>query len=104
MCCDNAKLGLLGSRENDLDEALQFSFRAMRDEMCVGGVYIRIYNKVEDDEDIDDPSQLCRDLIDYVWAYSKPEDDEEGPRTEPPQSTVTWQWRPSKTLLYIMIT
>jgi hypothetical protein len=75
-----------GTRERDLEQALTFSFSAMRNELCVGGVYVRIYNKVEDSEDIDDPSQFCRDLLAYIWQYSKPSDtDELGERTCPSQ-------------------
>lgn len=37
--------------------------------MCIGGIYVRIFNKTGDTGDIDDPSQFCRDLLEYVRSF-----------------------------------
>jgi hypothetical protein len=58
-----------GSREDDLQIACTFEFKALRGELCVGGVYVRIFNRTADTNDIDDPSQFCGDLIEFVWAH-----------------------------------
>eukprot|EP00602_Paraphysomonas_sp_CaronLab_P011509 CAMPEP_0185040382 /NCGR_PEP_ID=MMETSP1103-20130426/38364_1 /TAXON_ID=36769 /ORGANISM="Paraphysomonas bandaiensis, Strain Caron Lab Isolate" /LENGTH=2494 /DNA_ID=CAMNT_0027579655 /DNA_START=336 /DNA_END=7820 /DNA_ORIENTATION=+ len=56
-----------GSNEDDLAPANDFIFSNLRNELCVGGVYVRIYIKNGDSSDIDDPSQFCRELITYIW-------------------------------------
>lgn len=56
-----------GSRDDDLRTVDDFSFTNVRNELCVGGVYIRIFNKNGDYADIDDPSTFVRELIIYIW-------------------------------------
>jgi DnaJ family protein C protein 13 len=58
-----------GCRTEDLKPTTDFSFAALREELCVGGVYVRIFNKNGDTNDVDDPSQFCRDLVAYIWSY-----------------------------------
>ena len=57
-----------GSNESDLEPANSFVFSCLRDELCVGGVYVRIFIKSGDVSDIDDPSVFCKDLVSYVWG------------------------------------
>lgn len=57
-----------GVSDADLVPASRFVFSALRDELCVGGVYLRIFIKTGDIGDIDDPSQFCRDLMQYLAA------------------------------------
>lgn len=52
-----------GSNENDLQLAQGFLFSALKDELCIGGVYVRIFNKTAEAADIDDPSKFARELI-----------------------------------------
>jgi len=73
-----------GSNPDDLKPALGFKFNALAGEMCIGGVYIRIFIKVAEIIDIDNPSAFCKDLLDYIWSYLKPESDTDGERTNPP--------------------
>jgi DnaJ family protein C protein 13 len=56
-----------GSSELDLEPANSFIFSCLRDELCIGGVYVRIFIKTGDIDDIDDPSVFCKDLVDYIW-------------------------------------
>jgi DnaJ family protein C protein 13 len=58
-----------GSRNEDLQAAAEFTYTALREELCVGGVYVRIFNKNGDTNDIDDPSQFCRELVAFVWSF-----------------------------------
>ncbi len=62
----------LGSRENDLLPASDFMFSCLRDELCVDGVYVRVFNKTGEVNDIDDPSHFCTELVAYVWAFTDP--------------------------------
>jgi hypothetical protein len=55
-----------GSQSNDLDVAENFSFSALRDELCIGGVYLRVFNKTRDTADIDDPSVFTAQILDFV--------------------------------------
>ena len=73
-----------GSSASDLKPAYGFKFSALTGEMCIGGVYIRIFIKVAELSDIDNPSAFCRELLDYIWSYLKPEADENGPIANPP--------------------
>ncbi|RYH32347.1 J domain-containing protein [archaeon] len=58
----------LGSSATDLQPANDFKFTCLRDELCVGGVYVRIFNKSGDTSDIDDPSKFCGQLIDFIYS------------------------------------
>lgn len=57
-----------GSNEDDLAPANDFMFSNLKNELCIGGVYVRVFIKYGDSSDIDDPSQFCRELLDYVWG------------------------------------
>lgn len=62
-----------GSNDNEMESATStFSFSALKDELCVGGVYIRIFNKTSDSLDIENPSNFCKSLIDYIWLFTDP--------------------------------
>jgi DnaJ family protein C protein 13 len=69
-----------GVIKNDLVPANKFVFSQLRDEVCVGGVYLRIFNKTGDVSDIDDPSQFCRDLIEYIRAFLAADEGTRPPR------------------------
>eukprot|EP00981_Chlorochromonas_danica_P015372 scaffold11846_cov149-Ochromonas_danica.AAC.3 len=56
----------VGSDAKDLDQVDSFSFSCLREELCIGGVYVRIFNKSADTSDIDDPSKFCNQLLDYI--------------------------------------
>ena len=65
-----------GSNDNDLEPASNFVFSCIKDELCIGGIYVRIFNKTGDTSDIDDPSQFCRDLLQYVNSFLVKGDDQ----------------------------
>ena len=67
------KLRPLGSNDDDLKAAFKFGYSALRNELCIGGVYVRMFNKGGDVADIDDPSQYCTDLIEYIHDYLHPD-------------------------------
>jgi DnaJ family protein C protein 13 len=52
--------------EEDEQVASEFMFSALRDELCIGGVYVRIFNSTLETKDIDDPSIFCKELIKYI--------------------------------------
>lgn len=56
-----------GSNPQDLLPAESFQFSNLRDELCIGAVYVRVFIKTGDVSDIDDPSQFCRDVVAYIW-------------------------------------
>ena len=56
-----------GSNELDLEPANSFIFSCLRDELCISGVYVRIFIKCGDVDDIDDPSIFGSDLVAYIW-------------------------------------
>ena len=58
-----------GCREDDLAPCKDFTFTALRNELCVGGVYVRVFIKSSDTSDIDDPSVFCRDLLVFIWSF-----------------------------------
>lgn len=66
-CVNTDKDRPYGSREDDLASAASFQFSNLGNELCVGGVYVRVFNKTGDCRDIDDPSQYCRDLLNHAW-------------------------------------
>lgn len=49
-----------GSSADDLQPAEHFKFSALRGELCVGGVYVRIFNRSAATVDIDDPSAFAQ--------------------------------------------
>jgi DnaJ domain len=55
-----------GSRHGDLGPASTFKFSALEGELCVCGVYLRIFNKTALTVDIDDPSLFAKELLDYI--------------------------------------
>jgi hypothetical protein len=61
-----------GSTPHDLLPAETFQFSNLRDELCVGAVYVRVFIKNGDVSDIDDPSLFCRDLVRFVWDLISP--------------------------------
>lgn len=58
-----------GSRENDLEPALEFTFSALRDELCIGDVYVRIFIKTGDTADIEDPTVFCKKVLEFVGSF-----------------------------------
>lgn len=62
-----------GSRENDLEVVDSFTYSNLENELCVGGVYVRIFNKTGDANDIDDPSLFCREILSYIVNYGEPD-------------------------------
>lgn len=58
-----------GTNINDLLPSESFIFSNLKDELCIGTVYVRIFNKTGDVSDIDDPSQFCIDIINYIWNF-----------------------------------
>jgi hypothetical protein len=56
-----------GSNPEDLAASSKFAFNSLKEELCIGGVYVRIFNKTSETNDIDDPSRFCLDLIAYIW-------------------------------------
>ena len=73
-----------GSNPNDLRPSSKFSFSAIAGECCIGGVYIRIFIKVAEIQDIDNPSKFCNHLLHFIWSWLKPVADEHGEITNPP--------------------
>lgn len=57
-----------GSHEGDLLPAETFNFSALDGELCVCGVYLRIFNRTAVTVDIDDPSLFAKDLLDCIRA------------------------------------
>lgn len=57
------------SAAEELKPAKSFSFSCLANELCVSGVYVRIFNKTADTNDIDDPSQFAHDLLDFVASF-----------------------------------
>jgi hypothetical protein len=55
-----------GSSENDLAASHDFVYSNLREELCINGVYVRIFNKTKETADILDPSQFCRELLQYL--------------------------------------
>jgi hypothetical protein len=78
------KVRLPGSRRSDLDPAKGFKFTALKGELCVCGVYLRIFNMTGLTVDIDDPSVFAVALLDYIemcinrWGGGGLEGDEGG--------------------------
>lgn len=57
---------LPGSHLDDLTPANTFVYSNLRDELCVHGVYVRIFNRTTNTDDITDPSQFCHALLQYL--------------------------------------
>lgn len=55
-----------GVRNDDLAPASSFHFSALKDEIMIGGVYIRIFVKQAEISDVEDPYKFCRDLLQFV--------------------------------------
>jgi DnaJ domain len=55
-----------GSHEGDLLPAETSNFSALDGELCVCGVYLRIFNRTAVTVDIDDPSLFAKDLLDCI--------------------------------------
>ena len=64
-----------GSSETDLAAAASFQYTTLKEELCVGGVYVRIFNKTSETMDIDDPTKFCAALVAYIWSRVSPADD-----------------------------
>jgi DnaJ family protein C protein 13 len=58
-----------GSSEEDLKPSEEFFYTNLTEELCVCGVYVRVFNKNGDTRDIDDPSVFTRALITYLWEH-----------------------------------
>jgi len=52
--------------ENDLKSADTFSFSALRNELCIGGVYVRVFCKCAVIADVENPSNFGKALITYL--------------------------------------
>ena len=50
----------------DLLPADRFQFSALKGELCIGGVYVRIFNRTGATVDIDDPSEFAKALLLYI--------------------------------------
>jgi hypothetical protein len=61
-----------GSNPNDLAVCKDFAYASLKDELCVGGVYVRIFNKTSETVDVDDPSKFCAELLAYIWERVGP--------------------------------
>lgn len=61
-----------GTRSDDLKVAQDFVFSQLKDELCIDGVYVRIFDKSADTSDIDDPSHFCQALVGFVWSFVDP--------------------------------
>ena len=57
---------LYTSNPDDLADANNFVFSNLREELCIGSVYIRVFNKTGDTKDIDDPSRFACEMIEYL--------------------------------------
>lgn len=55
---------------NECEYAESFMFTSLRNELCVGGIYVRIFIKTTDTSDVYDPSIFCQDLVTFLYAYS----------------------------------
>ncbi len=73
----------IGSREDDLRPIESFEYSCLKSELCIGGVYVRIFNtqaaisgsggsgaNKQQTNDIDDPSQFARELIHYIAGFT----------------------------------
>jgi hypothetical protein len=52
--------------ENDLKSADMFSFSALRNELCVDGVYVRVFCKCAVIVDVENPSKFGKALLFYL--------------------------------------
>lgn len=55
-----------GSSEEDLQVCETFQFSALKEELAIGDVYVRVFNKTGETVDIDDPTKFCMDLIAFI--------------------------------------
>ena len=55
-----------GSREDDLEAVQSFRYSNLIEELCISGAYIRIFNNIADINDIENPTEMARDLLDYI--------------------------------------
>jgi len=62
----------IGINEDELKPVNDFQFTALRGELCVGGVYARVFNKVAAVCDIDDPSKFGKELLSYLRRVLMP--------------------------------
>lgn len=51
----------------DLKDAHDFSYTSLSKELCVGNVYLRVYNDQPDFE-ISEPEAFCISLVDYIYS------------------------------------
>ncbi|CAM9130814.1 unnamed protein product, partial [Ectocarpus fasciculatus] len=56
-----------GSNEEDTKYTDTFAYSNLTEELCLCGVYVRVFNKNGDISDIDDPSVFTKELITYLW-------------------------------------
>ena len=57
-----------GSLENDLAIVTNFSFTCTRDEILIGGVYVRIFVKNAVISDVENPSHFCKEILRFLNA------------------------------------
>ena len=87
--------GTLDSHDN-LALSETFTFSALLGELCVGGIYVRIFVKDASITDVDAPSAFCTDLCAYMWSFlatSADADDFSAVPTPPTPMTVSVQDR-----------
>jgi hypothetical protein len=54
---------------DNLSSASGFAFSALLGELCVGGIYVRIFVKDASIADVDSPSEFCKDLAKFIWSF-----------------------------------
>ena len=55
-----------GFVENDLNVASNFYFTRTRDEIMLGGIYVRVFVKTAEIAEIENPSLLCKELLYFL--------------------------------------
>lgn len=58
-----------GPRDNDLGPAMDFQYTCLREELCIGGVYVRIFNRTGQTTDVEDASDFARALLDFIASF-----------------------------------
>lgn len=59
-----------GSSSTDLERAQAFAFSALENEPCIGGVYLRVFNRSQGDcSEVESPAVFCRELLSFCAMY-----------------------------------
>lgn len=59
----------VGLHDDEMDCCKDFQFTCLRDELCLDDVYLRVFTRVGDATDIDDPSRLCNAVLSYIRKF-----------------------------------